>query len=111
MVLHERQSASSFGRRARSRRARCAYGRDDNGLPYHLLEFDPRSLARLVRQAGFLLVRSEGSLPLPAELFKVAQPDLRTHALRGVFRLLDLGMRAGCLPPARVRLLARKPYD
>ncbi len=86
-------------------------GRGDNGLPYHLLEFDRPALERLVRQAGFLLVRSEGSVPLPAQLFKVARPDLRTRGLRGVFRALDLGMRAGCLPAARVWLLARKPYD
>jgi SAM-dependent methyltransferase len=83
---------------------------DDNGLPYHLLEFDQRSLERVVREAGFWIVRSERSVPLPAHLFKARRPDLRTRALRGVFRALDMGMRAGFLPGARVWLLARKPY-
>ena len=81
----------------------------DNGLPYHLLEFDRVALERLVRAAGFWIVRAERSVPLPAHLFKVEQPDLRTRALRGVFQGLDLGMRAGFLPGARVWLLARKP--
>jgi hypothetical protein len=49
-------------------------------------------------------------VPLPAHLFKARRPDLRTRALRGVFRALDMGMRAGFLPGARVWLLARKPY-
>jgi len=83
----------------------------DNGLPYHLLEFDARSLERIVRAAGFWIVRGEGSVPLPAHLFKVQRPDLRTRVLRSVFRGLDLGMRAGFLPAARVWLLARKPYE
>lgn len=81
----------------------------DNGLPYHLLEFDRRALERLVRQAGFQVVRVERSVPLPAQLFKSAARDARTQLLRGVFRTLDLGMRGGLLPGARVWLLARKP--
>jgi SAM-dependent methyltransferase len=83
----------------------------DNGLPYHLLEFDRRALERLVRQAGFWIVRTQASVPLPAHLFKAGRPDLRTLALRGVFQGLDLGMRAGVLPGARVWLLARKPGE
>ena len=82
----------------------------DNGLPYHLLEFDRRALERLVAEAGFWIVRAERSVPLPAHLFKERQPDLRTRALRGVFLALDTCMRAGLLPGARVWLLARKPY-
>ncbi len=81
----------------------------DNGLPYHLLEFDCRALERLVRQAGFHVVRVERSVPLPAHLFKSAAPDARTRLLRSVFLALDAGMRGGLLPGARVRLLARKP--
>lgn len=83
----------------------------DNGLPYHLLEFDRRSIERLVADAGFWIVRVERSVPLPAHLFKAQRPDLRTLALRSVFQGLDLGMRAGVLPGARVWLLARKPYE
>ena len=83
----------------------------DNGLPYHVLEFDRSALERLVKQAGFWIVRAERSVPLPAHLFKSAHPDLRTLALRGVFLGLDLGMRAGFLPGARIWLLARKPYE
>ncbi|MBK7641928.1 MAG: class I SAM-dependent methyltransferase [Planctomycetes bacterium] len=83
----------------------------DNGLPYHVLEFDRRALERLVAAAGFWIVRAERSVPLPAHLFKAERPDLRTLALRGVFLGLDLGMRAGFLPGARVWLLARKPYE
>ncbi len=83
----------------------------DHGLPYHLLEFDRRALERLVGQAGFWIVRADRSVPLPAHLFKARDPDLRTRALRGVFLGLDALMRAGYLPGARIRLLARKPYE
>ena len=81
----------------------------DNGLPYHLLEFDRPALERLVRQAGFHVVRVERSVPLPAQLFKKSSPDARTRLLRTVFLGLDAGMRGGLLPGARVWLLARKP--
>lgn len=83
--------------------------REGNGLPYHLLEFDRRSIERLVHEAGFWIVRVERSVPLPAQLFKAPRPSLRTQVLRGVFRGLDLGMRGGFLPGARIWLLARKP--
>jgi SAM-dependent methyltransferase len=79
----------------------------DAGPPYHILEFDRRTLAPLVERAGFEVVRVEGSLPLPAHLFKVERPDLRTRCLRGVFRTLDVLMRWRLTPPARVTLLAR----
>lgn len=80
----------------------------DAGPPYHILEFDRKRLVELVVRAGFEVVRVEGSLPMPAHLFKVARPDLRTRALRGVFRTLDALMRARLAPPARITLLARR---
>jgi SAM-dependent methyltransferase len=79
----------------------------DGGYPYHILEFDRRALTTLVQRAGFDIVSCEGSLPLPAHLFKVAQPSLRVRLLRAVFRTMDFLMRRGILPGARVRLLAR----
>lgn len=81
----------------------------DSGAPYHLLEFDRRTVVLLVRRAGFEIVRAQASLPMPAHLFEVAAPSLRVRILRGVFRALDFGMRAGVLPGARTRVLARRP--
>jgi len=80
----------------------------DGGYPYHILEFDRRALSTLVRRAGFEIVSVEGSLPLPAHLFKVERPTLRVRVLRGAFRTMDYLMRRGWLPGARVRLLARR---
>lgn len=80
----------------------------DAGLPYHVIEFDRKTLARLVRAAGFEIVRSEGSVPLPSEVFKDPRPGLRKRLLRVAFRTLDRGMRWGVLPPARVRIVARR---
>jgi SAM-dependent methyltransferase len=80
----------------------------DGGYPYHILEFDRRSLSALLDRAGFDLVRVERSIPLPAHLFKVARPGLRERLLRGVFRTLDTLMRAGLLPGARLSVLARR---
>ncbi|MBK7877430.1 MAG: class I SAM-dependent methyltransferase [Planctomycetes bacterium] len=80
----------------------------DSGHPYHILEFDRATLTRLVRAAGFEVVSVEGSVPLPAHLFKVARPDLKTRVLRGVFRALDAGMRWRVLPAARLRFLLRR---
>lgn len=79
----------------------------DAGHPYHILEFDRRTLTALMERAGFEIVRVEGSLPLPAHIFKTSRPDLRTRVLRGVFRTLDALMRARLAPPARVTVLAR----
>jgi SAM-dependent methyltransferase len=79
----------------------------DGGYPYHILEFDRRALSTLVTRAGFEIVSAEGSLPMPAHLFKVEHPSLRVRCLRGVFRTMDFCMRRGWLPGARVRLLAR----
>ena len=81
----------------------------DGGFPYHILEFDRRTLELLVREAGFEVRSSLGSVPLPAHLFKAARPSLRERGLRGVFRTLDALMRRSLLPGARLRLLARKP--
>lgn len=83
----------------------------DGGFPYHILEFDRATLARLLKSAGFELARVERSVPRPAHLFKVARPGLRERLLRGVFVTLDGLMRAGLLPGARLRILARRPAE
>ncbi len=75
--------------------------------PYHIIEFDRRTLTRLVREAGFEIVSSSGSLPLPAHLAAGRSSNLRDHGLRLVFRVLDGLMRMGLLPGARLRVLAR----
>lgn len=80
----------------------------DGGPPYHILEFDESSLARLVHKAGFTVESVERSVPFPAHLFKVERPNVRTRILRGCFRALDALMRWGWLPGARLRLLARR---
>jgi SAM-dependent methyltransferase len=82
---------------------------EDAGLPYHILEFDRKTIERLVKAAGFEIEKVERSVPLPAHLFKAARPDLKTRLLRGAFRTLDTLMRAGLLPGARVRIVARRP--
>ncbi len=81
--------------------------KSDGGYPYHILEFDRPTLERLVRDAGFEIVAVQRSVPYPATLFKNTAPTLVQRAIRGVFRGLNLGMRMGVLPGARVRLLAR----
>jgi SAM-dependent methyltransferase len=81
----------------------------DGGNPYHILEFDRASLCTLLERAGFVVESVEGSLPLPAHLFKVAAPSLRVRVLRGVFSSMDWAMRRGLLPGARLRVLARRP--
>lgn len=78
------------------------------GMPYHLLEFNQRLLERIVREAGLDIVRCEGSVPLPAELFKNPQPSWTQRGLAGAFLGLDLGMRVGILPGARLTLLAKR---
>lgn len=77
------------------------------GYPYHILEFDRRTLTDLVRRAGLAVERVEGSVPLPAEVFKAKRPTARVWILRAIFRTLDSGMRAGLLPGARLTLVAR----
>lgn len=81
---------------------------DDAGYPYHVLEFDRRTLTRLVREAGFDIVKTESSVPLPAHLFKARSPTVRTRCLRATFALLDRCMRAGVLPGVRLRIVARR---
>jgi SAM-dependent methyltransferase len=83
----------------------------DAGYPYHILEFDRATLLRLVRQAGFEVVSVQGSVPLPAHLFKRDDLSAGERFLRGVFRFLDSGMRRGLLPAARLRFLLRRPPD
>lgn len=80
----------------------------DCGFPYHILEFDLRSLRTLCERAGFVVERVERSVPLPAHLFKNASPTIAQRAQRAIFRTLDGGMRAGMLPGARVRLVVRR---
>lgn len=81
----------------------------DSGPPYHILEFDRTTLCDVVRRAGLEIESVEGSVPLPAHLFKARHADLRTRCLRAVFSTLDFGMRHRLLPPARITLRARKP--
>lgn len=83
----------------------------DGGHPYHLLEFDRRSLLRTLRQAGFEIRSTRSSLPLPAHLFKTDSRSPRLFALRCVFRALDALMRLGLAPGARTRVLARRPAN
>lgn len=82
---------------------------EDAGAPYHILEFDRGTLTRLVREAGFEIVKTENSVPLPAELFKDPRPTLRKRVLRFAFRWVDRMMRMGVVPGARVRVVARRP--
>ena len=79
----------------------------DPGRPYHLLEYDRRTLLELLRRQGFEVVAVEASLPLPSHLFKTAAGGPRVRLLRGLFRSLDALMRRGLLPGARLRVLAR----
>lgn len=79
----------------------------DAGPPYHLVEFDRRTLLRLLRETGFEIVAAEGSVPFPAEVFK-GRLTPRTALLRAAFRVLDGSMRLRFLPPARLRVLARR---
>lgn len=80
----------------------------DGGPPYHVLEFDRPTLLHLLRKAGFEIRTAEGSVPLPAHLFKDPRPSVRARFLRGVFRSLDALMRRRLAPPARLRVLARR---
>ncbi len=81
---------------------------EDAGYPYHILEFDRRTLVRLVEAAGFEIVKVEGSVPLPGHLFRVRTADVKTRILRNVFSALDALMRRGLLPGARLRVVARR---
>ena len=76
--------------------------------PYHILEFDRRTLLDLLRRAEYEVVRVERSLPQPAHLFAVERPGLRVRVLRAVFVTMDALMRAGLLPGARLSVLARR---
>lgn len=81
----------------------------DGGFPYHISEFDRGTLLRLAHDAGYEVVAVEGSVPLPAHLFAPGATRLTDRLLRAVFRVLDALMRRRLAPPARVRLLARRP--
>jgi SAM-dependent methyltransferase len=85
--------------------------RGHSGSPYHILEFDRATLAKLVRRAGFEIVRVEGSVPFPGHLFRDPRPSAKVRLLRGVFRSLDGAMRMGILPGARIRLVARRSAE
>lgn len=80
----------------------------DGGYPYHILEFDRATLSSVVEKAGFRIVSAEGSVPLPAHLFKRADLSLRERVLKAVFSTLDRAMRAGIAPGARIRLVAKR---
>lgn len=82
--------------------------RDDGGPPYHILEFDDRAISTLIERAGFEIISKSGSTPLPAHLFKAERPTMRTYCLRTAFTIADRLMRIGLLPPARLRILARR---
>jgi len=82
--------------------------RGHSGNPYHILEFDRRTLVALVRRSGFEIVRVEASVPLPAHLFRATDPGVRVRALRAAFLALDALMRRGILPGARLRLIASR---
>jgi SAM-dependent methyltransferase len=79
------------------------------GSPYHILEFDRRSLRRVIKAAGYEVVDVEGSTPLPGHLFRKPHPTLGERAQLAAFRGLDALMRSGLLPGARLRILARVP--
>ena len=80
----------------------------DGGYPYHILEFDRATLSRAVRAAGFEIASVEGSVPLPAHLFKKRDLSARDRVLKLAFSTVDRAMRARLAPPARIRLLARR---
>jgi len=82
--------------------------RGHSGSPYHILEFDRRTLVDLVRRSGFEIVAVERSVPLPGHLFRAESAGPRVQALRLAFLGLDRLMRWGLLPGARIRLLARR---
>jgi SAM-dependent methyltransferase len=81
----------------------------DGGPPYHLYEFNRPTILRLIRQAGFEVVSRQGSVPLPAHLFKNPRPSLRERLLRLAFQCGDAAMRSGLLPGARLRVVGRRP--
>jgi SAM-dependent methyltransferase len=80
----------------------------DGGPPYHLYEFDRRTLLRLVERADLEVVSKEGSVPLPAHLFKNPRPSLNERVLRMAFSVGDRAMRMGLVPGARLRVVARR---
>lgn len=89
--------------------AMLKFGDGDGGYPYHILEFDRRTLVRLVESAGLEIVSVQGSVPRPAHLFKREDLGPVERLLRGVFVGLDALMRWRLAPPASIRLLARRP--
>lgn len=84
------------------------FGEGDAGPPYHILEFDRKTLLRLVREAGLVPVSVEGFVPRPAHLFKRKDLGPLERFWRLVFVVLDRLMHLRLLPPASLRLLARK---
>ena len=81
------------------------------GYPYHILEFDRQTLVKLMREAGFEIRAVEGSVPLPAHLFKATSLSLRERLLKLTFSTLNGLMGLGLLPGARLRVLARRPLS
>lgn len=81
----------------------------DGGYPYHILEFNRSNLVSLVSSTGLEIQTVEGSLPRPAHLFKAENLSLTDKLWKTVFVLLDHLMALRLAPPARIRLLARRP--
>ena len=62
-----------------------------------------------MRRAELDCVSTQGSVPLPAHLFKAGRISARELVLREAFRCTDALMRARLLPGARLRVVARRP--
>ena len=113
LVVHQRVPRRLLGDRMLRILKFDPGGGDGWGYPYHILEFDRTSLSRLVERAGFELLSLEGSVPLPAHLASRSSRgrsilgQVRDLGLRQMFRALDGCMRAGVLPGASLRILAR----
>jgi SAM-dependent methyltransferase len=82
---------------------------EERGHPYHILEFDRPRLLDLLQRSGFSVVSVEGSVPLPAHLFKAGRNGMRERLLRSIFRSMDALMHRNLIPAASLRVLARRP--
>jgi len=80
----------------------------DGGPPYHLLEFDRQSLLPWLRSRGFEVLSVRASVPRPAQFFGPGARGVRASCGRSLFRLLDRLMDWGLVPPARLRVVARR---
>jgi len=113
-LLHRRVPRRALGDRLwRILKFEPELGGEGLGYPYHILEFDRKSLSRLIEEAGFEILSCEGSVALPAHLSGRTTRagsflgQVRDHGLRQVFRALNGAMAVGLLPGAILRILAR----